>query len=292
MKYIAKSQWALPHILDKLERGADGIEIQLLNPDTEECLRLDYKIPEEFKILPIKCIHLPLNAQTDCNYDIETPIGQRAFIKSIILAEKLIDKTGSKMNIVCHMTQDIKTMNELEILDKTYEFIATQAMLHPNCNINIENVTRRTMGIYDNAVFARSLNLPNVGTVIDTCHSMISEFITGQITEYGKTSNEYYKFVTIEDAFKENKDICRWIHLNNANMDDGFYGKGKGHGVPFDINNKEDMEKLTKVLKLYKTLDFKAPLCLEVREDNYLHSENFSKTRRACEEVFKNIGEY
>ncbi len=291
MKYIAKSAWGVENVLDKLERGAAGIEIQLLNPDNEKCLEMGYKVEDAFKLFPIVCIHTPLNAKTDCNYNIETPRGQIEFIRTLFLAEKLMDKTSSRMNIVCHMNLGIKVLQELEILYRTMDFIAIQALLHPNVIINVENVVNRMTGVYDNTILVRNINLPNVGTVIDTCHALMSENFTGKITDNGAHTNVDFTYQPLEECFKQNKDVCRWIHLNNAINTGELLGTGDGHSTPFSSDNKEDMETLTRILKLYKTLDLKPAICLEVKEEDYFNCVNFSKTKKACDEVFKIIGE-
>ena len=88
MQYIAKSAWSIPHINDKLNRQADGIEIQLLKKDIKTTLSDDYTIPNDFLDKKIVCIHAPLDPENSFDHEIDTVEGEYAFIKTVEFANK------------------------------------------------------------------------------------------------------------------------------------------------------------------------------------------------------------
>ncbi len=291
MKYIAKSAFKQSNIMDKINKGCDGVEIQLLNPENEICLEKGYKIEKFLKDCNIVSIHTPLVAETDNNFNIETPCGKDGFIKSIELADKFSQFYGRRMNLVCHMDLSIKQQIELGIYEQTKEFLLENLEKYKNIDVNLENVTIRDMGVYDNVVLVKELNKENLWTTLDICHALMTESATGYFTSEGKYENEYYEYETLEKAFEKNKDVCKWIHLNNATNEGEGYGVGRGHGSIFNPNNVNDVSTLLKTLRFADTIGLEN-ICIEVREDNYLDSQNFLQTMNLCKALRNNEKEF
>ncbi len=281
MKYIAKSAFKKDNILDKVNKGSDGIEIQLLDPKKEICLLDDYKVENYLRNCNIRSIHMPLDSKTDNNYNIETPCGKEMFEKTLNLAEKFSQFYGQRINVVCHMELSIKQQQEHEMYEEAKQFLIRNLEKYKNIDVNLENVTIRHMGVYDNATLVREINMPNFGTTLDICHALITQSVTGYLTSEGKYENQYYKYETLEKAFEQNNGVCRWIHLNNASNKGQGYGVEKGHSCIFEKDNLND------ILTLLKTLNFAnsqgiEEICIEVYEDDYLNSQNFVKMVELC----------
>lgn len=272
MEFIAKSSWNERCIQDKLNRGADGIEIQLLKPEKEPALSCFYTVPEHFRGYGIRCIHTPLDAEAEFNYDIDTPRGKEWLIQTVLLASKMSQINGKPTNVICHMEHNIKHLRELSVYKSTIEFVRTLARNYPDVTICVENTTHRLTGIYDNVTFVNEVGMKNVGTCLDTCHALISEHYTGLITDKGAHPAGDYNFESLISAFRKNKDVCKWIHLAGAKDTGEGFGFGKGHGCVFD-----DDGDLRYILSLHENFTPGATICFEVREDDYLNCINFSR---------------
>ena len=283
MKYIAKAKWANENIEDKLRRGAEGIEIQLLNPEDEECLKDEYIIPESFRKYNIVCLHTPLMKEN--NFEIDVADGRKWLPKVVNLAEKIISYTNKDINIVCHMQQSKQVLMEVGLYDEIKEEFKQIALNHPRIIFNVENVIR-LIGANDHVDFVKEINLPNVKTTLDVCHAMMTQDLTGRITDYGNYNHQAYKYVTVEDIFKANEGVCGWIHLNNSKDTGEGFGCGTGHGAIFDEEDIVDMQYLEYIYKLIKLYTPDATICLEVREDDFFNCTGYSKTRSACQRIF------
>ena len=286
MKFIAKSAFIKENIMDKVNKGSDGIEIQLLNPKNEICTCSDYRIENYLRNCNIVSIHTPLDNKTDCNYNIETPEGQKELVKSLVLADKFSQFYGQRMNVVCHMELSIKQQKELGIYEKVKDFLCENLDKYKNIDISLENVTIRHSGVYDNTILVREINKENFGTTLDICHALMSKSITGFLTDKGKCESNYYKYETLTNAFRYNSGVLKWVHLNNAANFGQGYGVGKGHGCIFNKDNINDMNTLVKVLNYVKDEKLEN-ICIEVYEEDYLNSQNFLQTKILCESILE-----
>jgi len=277
MNIIAKSSFHKENILDKINKGCDGIEIQLFDLN-ESCLDENYKIDNFFKNYNIVAIHTPLDLTNDFNFDIETPRGKQALTKTLNLAEKFSQFYGKQIDVICHMGLSIRTQKELEIYEQNKEFLINQLNNFKDININLENVTIRLINPFDNVDLVKEINLKNFKTTFDVCHALITQKVLENITYNCK--DERYKYFTFDEMLEINSGVCNWIHLNNAKDLGSGYGRGKGHGVIFE-ENKKDIEILTKTLNFAVQENLKN-ICIEVREDDYLNCQNFLKMKELC----------
>lgn len=280
MQYIAKSQWTATHIQDKVNRNADGIEIQLLEKDLYTTLDKNYIIPDEYKNFNIVCVHTPL--ASDFDYDIETPIGTEMLIATASFANKISIIRQRPITIVCHVELPIARLQYMGVYESTLKLLDSLSGKYPNLIFCIENTVSKTFGFYDNIEIVKTLDKPNIKTCLDTCHALIIEGLSGYLTNYGeyKSSLDYE---TLERAFAKNSGYCHWLHLNNASLTSEGFGNGKGHGTSF---TEKDLELLTYIKNLYYKYINGATICLEVREKNYLNCVNFSETLENCKKVF------
>lgn len=291
---IAKSSFKIPDIEAKLKLGAPGIEIQLLNRDIDGCLKPNFSIPTDFKSSPIVAVHAPLLTNYQgvdfLNCDIETVLGAEMFEKTCIFARKLSDFYGRKISVICHMELPLTVQEQVGIYDKTFETLRNMAESFSEIDINLENTTQRMYGVYDNVKLVKEINLSNVGTTFDVCHALISEYTTGLLTNNGafkRGLDQTYEYMPLLTGLELNKDVCKWVHLNNATESEIGYGCGTGHGVPFDPENEKDIEFLKILIAKIKTFKNKADICIEVREDDYLNCINYAKTKAAFELAYK-----
>ena len=278
MKNGAKSVWKLPQIMDKINRGTDGIEIQLQtnNPYKE----MSEILPENV-LKMIKAIHLPLEYQNGVffDYSVDTFDGQE-MLKGIMKKLTEIGIAKNNIHIICHYHGDKEILKRYKLYDNVVSFMQEIADEYKDCIFCVENTTHQlTTWNNNNVTLVKDINKDNVGTCLDTCHALIVEkngLFAGQI---GNTTN-----ITLENHFKANKDLCKHIHLCNASWDsNNRYGYKKGHGTIFTENDFD----LKRIVNLYKQYNYDADIVFEVYENDYLNCENFSKTKDAFQKVFK-----
>ena len=130
---------------------------------------------------------------------------------------------------------------------------------------------------FDNVIMAKELrkqlHTDRIGTVLDICHARITD----------KYMNELYKILgdepedySLDNFFKENKDVIKLIHL--ADMKGSGFGKGQ-HGTPFE-ETEESLKALNTFIDLYKKYDYSCLVTLEVSETDFIASQGFRESNR------------
>ena len=262
MKYGAKSIWDKNNIQDKLNRGADGIEIQLKTPSPIS--EMGQKLPAE-QIKMIQTIHMPIVSNTE-QFSITTRKGFRTLIDLTYMLTTLRDSEAGKglredLHIVCHYMPNPNDDDNI-----TYEnavlMLRMLAAQEKSLVFCIENTTGGSIGRvwdYENVQFVKDIGAANVKTCLDTCHALMVE------------TNE--DGISLGEAFRLNAGICAHVHMCNAiDCGDG-YGNKKGHGVPFSSAKDRDLQR---IIELYRHYEYDADIVYEVREDDYLNCENYS----------------
>ena len=261
MKYGAKAAWERRLLQEKIKRGADGIEIQLLTGNPEKEMLPDLGI-DMYK--QIKAIHIPLENGFD--YSIDTIDGQNMLSKvcNIISNNKYLSEN---LNIICHYRGKKKIMERYGIYEQTINHMKNIAKKFPNYTFCIENTTVELLSWEnDNITLVQDINEPNVGTCLDTCHIFIVEKATTLAGNIGNT-----KIVSAEDHFKANQNYCKHMHICDAIWVNGKYGVNKGHGMPFD-----DINDIERIVEYYRKYNFNTDIVYEVREDDYMNCTNYS----------------
>lgn len=297
----AKSTMSHEQINAKLKAGCDGIEIQLLDELYKDNNRHVYKKVEdvwdlsEFAKYPIKCVHSPLSDNGDILLEMICDLEDRILFEELF---KLTQYFGEIQNNVIPLIIHSESFYEalLDLGSNWYNIRNTVKSLldkYPKVSLLIENVTP-VRGIdksyalhlcnnwaFDNIkmteVLRREIGTERVGTVLDTCHAMITDkYISGihEIAERPKPD------CTIRNYLLQNRPYCGIIHL--AGFKGSGYGPGK-HGTPFD---EESYDKLCEILSIYEELDYSCPLTLEVGESDYKNVPNYRTEKFYVDKYF------
>ena len=265
-----------PVIFDKMNKGANGIEIHLNN----EFIKKDFDFKKDMNIslieqVPIYVVHIPI---VDEIVDIET-IESREVLKRIVpFASYIANKQHHSILIVVHLSTSIKTLKNLRVYDNIINDLCNIVKENDNIEIGIENVMNfhqdtKYFALYnlfqDNVQLAKDCNHPRIGSVLDICHTLSDISFLTYLQNYLDLPID--KFYSLEDYFKINKDSIKLMHLANKIGN----GSMKNHGTPF---TKNDLDLLSQIMKFYNQYEYKCPITLEVREDNYEDAKNFKTT--------------
>lgn len=286
MMIIAKSAWNYDEMADKLERGAHGLEVQLLSTEDEFFLPTTWK--DEF-IQCIYAVHMPLTKKIDGlkvstdNYDIETVHGWNTFPIVCERAATLAKRVNHDIVVVVHVDTETESLKRMDIWDKTVDLIRSQAKRYPQVVIAIENTTRLLRQPLTCVDLANAVNEPNVGNCLDTCHAAMTTQQTRLMSLMG------IKFMPFEAFFTRMQKTVKWMHLCDAvDLGQGF-GIERGHGYPFILESNDSMKQLEHIMWQYKTLNYTCPICLEVQEIDYSCAINFTVTKEALEAMCKRL---
>lgn len=263
----AKTALDRSQLTDRISRGASGIELQLL-PDNYKNgdFNADREAIRDFSPF-IQAIHLPIDSCdiTDVPDNLSS-IGKT--INSFYIDKKLV--------VIFHL---MNSAYRLDYVRRSVEdSMKTLFTAFPKLEIAIENTTPYDNGdkLFRNAFHFETVEFvenmkwmfgDKVGTVLDTCHAMIS-------LKYMQHMNGLYPSVepaeyTMEKFFEANRNTCKIIHLSSI---DGN-GLGMGHGVSL-----HDAREAGKFLDLYNRYGYTAGVTIEVYEDDFAYGKNFSTT--------------
>lgn len=269
-------------ILEKLEKGADAIEIHLEN----ELVNNDKPLSEIFDLsyideCPIYVVHMPL---TEDDINIETVLGKQCLERTAELASLIAAKQEHTVLIVAHLATSVHKLKQLGIYEKTLNTVMSVIDKYDNIEIGIENITifhqdKKSFSFFDtqlmdNIQFVKDCNNSRVGTVLDTCHVLQNEAIMNFLKPFilnPYQSNQKPYYYDIDTFFKENKEYVKLIHLANSN----YNGLMENHGTPF---LEKDLDILKSIMDCYKKYNYSCPITIEVRENDYNNSVNFQQT--------------
>ncbi len=285
MKIVAKSILVKEHIWDKVNKGCDALEIQLgeelyTSPPPHDINNLFDN--ELLKIADVYSVHLPLGAnRMDTNLD-DVFSSDRIFV--FYDALKIASKAGKIWNhpirLILHFEMDFDKFIKADYIREHILNIFKEALKnYTNVVFSIENIIPivpkengwyMACNYYDDHVrlvnyLRKELNTDRFETVLDTCHAEMSIYYMNHIMSI---LDKKYETHTMEDYFKLNSELCNTIHLCTFKKD-GYY---ENHGLGF----MDSKDKLINFLKLWNKYTKNAALVLELREDNYLNSINFS----------------
>lgn len=274
MKLYAKATWSKRQIEDRMKKGADGIEIQLVG-EYDEFYNDNFL--KEVDVSKIVGVHMPLNSAS--MYFIEDKDGFSIFEKTCDKVNALASFLDRELYLVAHFEGPIEKLKKLGMYERLVYEVKQIAKKYQNITICVENCVDNPFYKHSNVEFVRNINEPNVKTCLNTCHALISEKIS-----FDAGSVWLVEDTSLDEFFKENKDCCGLIHLCNAVYPDDFknYGTGQGHGAVFE----EDSFNLRRITFFYKKYGYDCDIVLEIREDNYLDAQNYLKTRKQVEAEF------
>ena len=281
----------------KKKIGCDVIEIQLLGELRQPSSNIfEIFSLKDFEKDKIKVIHAPiLPGEGDVTLE-ELCNGKTYALldKVCYIANYFGEIQQTLITIVVHLDSFLDYMKKMDgVLERTVTAMMNMLETYPHIRFGIENVTlirdqHNTKHLYNNFAFDNvefvqffrtAMNTTRVGTVLDTCHAIISEKYMSAIYQILGVRED----LSMERYFKENKDYCFLIHLADAK------GSGYGfenHGIPF-----EDRNKLKKILELYYKYGYNinCPITIDIQEKDYTNCVRYEQTYKLVRELDKEI---
>ena len=298
MKILAKSAFTDEQLNAKVACNADGIEIQLLSElingkvgryhTAEEVFDMD-----KLKTYDIYCVHAPILSfygLSDVNLEDMVDFEDFVLLDQVFnIANTIGEYHNRKTIIIVHSELYREKMIGLgDTWKRVLNSVGCLLLKYPYTERAIENITpvrnahQKPLYLsnnykFDNVVMAKELrkqlHTDRVGTVLDICHARITD----------KYMNEIYKILgdepedySLNNFFKENKDVIKLIHL--ADMKGTGFGKGQ-HGTPFE-ETEESLTALNTFIDLYKKYDYSCLVTLEVSETDFIASQGFRESNR------------
>lgn len=288
MQIYAKSRLN-KNIYDKMNKGADAIEIHLDSDYLEEykCASLELK-----KSVPIRVVHAPLFE--GCDTPIENMAGREALRNACEIASDIARIQNHSIIVVCHLETHPDLLKKLGVYDTIVNYIKWIVDAYPNIEIAIENVHHfklyknelrfREVNGLASIILAKDINHPRVGTCLDICHALMESRFAKNVVEYLDGIDVNYAESELGNGlssyFKANKDTIKLIHLATAKT----HGCKYDHGLPFE---EDDQILLKGILDLYDMYKYDVPITIEVKEELYSNGINFEKTNKLLRKLIK-----
>lgn len=296
----AKASLDMEEIQEKIRCGCDAIE---LNLEDDFLLHgdhfLEYYGRELFAAKDIQIVHIPFNQDKEM-INLEWIFGHKdiSILENVFsLAQYCSGIWNHRVIIVIHSCLAMYDFMQYELLQE--RMIKELGLLfdkYPQVDIAIENtillefgkagtfVPRLCNGIYQDTSelvrWMRGYFQDRVGSVLDTCHAMMTEKYLKLLLEMAEIerifAHSILENINMEHYFQMNQGICKLIHFNN------FRGNGyrENHGTSF-----EHLEEVKEILTLYEKYQYRCPLTLEIREEDYSDCRNYRKTKKLIEEA-------
>ena len=303
MKILAKSIINKEQIDCKINIGCDGIEIQLLTELIDKkvgCYHNAWEIFDlnSFAVYPIKAVHLPLLnyiGQQDVNLEDLCETHFALLDQAFYIANYFGKHQKEKVLVIVHSETSLnKLLLNVDGWRRMVNAIGCLLFKYPYTELGIENVAPvcgvlpKNIHMFSNfyndnieicTELRKELKTDRIGTVLDTCHAMITKKYMDIIQkEYTGKECDFYN---LETFFKINKDYIKLIHL--ANMNGNGYGFGN-HGARFDSNSKD---KLEEIITYYNKYNYNCPVTLEINEKDYLLCDEYRITKETLDDVLK-----
>lgn len=300
MDILAKASLTREQISVKKNIGCDGIEIQLLSEllwqsklgryrNIHEAFDLD-----SFRNEPIRVVHAPIFTNVgDMTIEQMSDVEDYALFQAVCeLANYFGSIHGREIIVVVHSETFVEFISglggTLARIERTLDKVLG---MYPYVKVCIENVTPlRNMNDerihlsnnfdVDNIKLVKcirsDLKTTRVGTVLDTCHAMVSEKYLRAI--YNETGDRECPDMSMEHYFSSNVELVSLIHL--ADIKGSGCGKGR-HGVPFTQDTKQ---KCFDILDLYHKYNYTCPITLEVEEQDFSICDGYRSTKMIVDE--------
>lgn len=299
----AKASLTHEQIDVKLSIGCDGIEIQLLNEllgnrNEHDWLNADSVFNlNEFKDYPIAVIHAPLlKGHGDVLLErISDPADYKLLYEIFKIANYFGECQNKVVGVVMHSESYVEYLSDVgNSVDRIEKYLERILLDFPYTELYIENVSPlRGIGkgkalhlannfMFDNVelveLLRKDLHTERIGTVLDTCHQMLTEKYIGAL--YDLVGDIPKPDLSISKYFEVNAPYMKLIHV--CNMQGSGYGKGR-HGVPF---TKDTYNKLVTILQLHDKYVPSRPMTLEVEESDFLTSDGYRLTKSLIDKYY------
>ena len=216
--------------------------------------------------------------------------------KTVELAARLSEYYEHDVKVIIHtafLYEQYKKMPHLlqmieefisNSLDKYEGIVFCIENVHP-CNISpTGDIYFRNGVFFDNIKLVKylreKLNTTRIGTVLDTCHTIVTLRILEKL--FAETYAERIEGIDMERFFKENQEYCEVLHLCDVN-DLGF-ARGE-HGIKFE---EDRIDALEEILECYKKYIPKADITIEILEEDYETSGNFEENYHLVKKIMEN----
>lgn len=297
----AKASLDMAEIQEKIRCGCDAIE---LNLEEDFLIQgsdfLEYYGRELLEAKDIRVVHIPSNQDKEM-LTLEWIFGHKdiSVLENVFaLAQYCGDRWQHSVIVVVHSCMAMYDFMQYELLqERILDELGVLFDQFPQVELAIENtiplefgktgkfVPRLCNGIYqDTSEMVRWLQShfgDRVGSVLDTCHAMMTEKYLKILLEAADIVHIYtdsvLKNINMEHYFQMNQGMCKLIHFNNSQKN----GYRENHGTSF-----EQLKEVRELLLLYEKYQYQCPLTLEIREKNYLDCRNYRKTKKLIEEAF------
>lgn len=299
----AKATLAYEQISDRIKKGVNGIEIQLLSDfsdyyKSEPKDYLDKRIIEDIKNhqYTINVIHPPIYGE-EYSCEIEYRAAWNEIDKSCELAQYLAGLQHQMVLVVIHISENIHNLKEYNAFQPMVDFILQLLAKYPDIELGFENTSlfsykggknfsvRPALRILDDMVIFSNIELVKYlkhrrcGAVIDTCHLILTQNNLRNINRL--YHDKVFEVNVIKEAFCAASHNIKLIHLNNAKS----HGYGDYHGTPFDIQKEEDKKRLKEIYAYYQEHADNCPITIEVWEEDYLNAINLKTTMLALQSI-------
>ena len=294
----AKASLDIGEIQEKICCGCDAIEVNL----EEDFLQhgsdfLGYYGKEVLSMKEIYAVHVPFNQDNEM-LNLEWVFGRKdiSVLRNVFaLAQYCGQLWKHRVVVVIHSCMAMYDFQQFELLQES--IVDGLKRLFNQCDmvdLAIENTVllelgrakqfrpRLCNGIYSDTCelveWLRGYFGERVGSVLDICHARMTEKYLKLLLEAADVgqifSEDVLKNINMEYFFDVNQRICKLIHFNNMQGN----GYVKNHGVSF-----KNLYEVNKLLELYEKYQYRCPLTLEIREDDYLNCVNYKRTKKLIE---------
>lgn len=262
---------------DKLCRGADSLEIQLIELDFDKEDRLKEFLPYADKI---SSVHTPLSRKRGvCIYD--TPEMNREVLRNTFyLANRLAAGKAERIGVVVH--QDISYGNALRKGCEDNAEVCLECLeAYPGTSLLIENTSILNMVTtdYDEPIMTAQKLIEKapemkdrIRVLIDTIHLTMASR-----TMYDETEDIMKQ---MELVIARNSSLVGQVHLANCIGCGCMYTLKHNHGCDFDEASPEQMYYFNRLMQILTEKVPDADLCIEVSEKDYRQGVNFAHIRR------------
>lgn len=274
-------------IQDRLKKGADCIEVQLLDSSASR-----ENISGMLEYAPyIRAVHTILSKSEGevTVHGIGKEWSKEALEEACRFGEEIYSaaSTGEHIGIVLHCAFGKEdTKRYCDTTDHIVRGLRPVLEQYPHCDLWIENGAEPytchqspenlAEEIKDIMTGLNRTHPGRTGAVLDTCHAlMVSEMHRRMYPKGGASVTDWY--IRYIRAFAP---IVKEVHFSDGRT--GTDMIGKDHGIHFDRNDLQSMARFNAAMTAMLCLKYfdRAIICIEIREQDYYNAENFASMRR------------
>lgn len=260
-------------IEDKLNKGADLIELQLLDKNTENFIEYSNKIYSVHTMIDnISGRVITLEDNDMWN--------REKLDEAFYIANTIGEKENKHIGVIVHNGLGYSKLFRLGVFELCYTKLERALHTYKYTKAFIKNSSViNSSGIYGIDIESnelvevikklkdKSYYSDRIYGLLDIVHAMSSSRLL-EMT-YGTSS-----LISYEDYFKEYANIIKEIHFGNI-VNLGL--NSNEYKVIFDDTNKSDKEFLKLSVDLINKYMSNIPICVDIHEDNSLNAVNFEK---------------